>query len=737
MSAAAKQRTDKTLKDLRNLPDNKRCFNCESLGTTYYVPQFSMFVCTQCSGIHMQFGQRVKSVTLAEFKSDEIQAMKDGGNEVAAYKYLAKYTPEKDLRKPTDKNPQRCKQWIQTVFVEKRFYDAAAYTPRRQSQDSSYSTSISRRASRESGHGSASTPIPVREPPVRDLKDVLGDNAVKLRVGPKEPSSDFASEPASPSTSPAPKPPLPSTPAVSLLDMDAPVPAAPAVPAAAPDTFDPFAAAPPAPAMPAANAVVPAASTAVFDPFAVVTAPAAPATPTPSAHAAAPSATSEWASFDSPTVAGVAGTGAATHAPQAGQASNNNWASFGADGDVFGQPAVPEASAFHQNSATPGGTGSYHPAAHAAPMTPPAFASFAQPHPAQMPGPGATATSGASPGSAPTSKPGTPRELPTDLFADVGFGQAGAFGGPPAGMAGMHPGAMGMQTQMGMPGMPGQVGLLPGGQQQQYGAYSPMPSYGHMGQGQAGFAGPSGYGAQSGMPGSMNPAMMTGMYGGMMQQGTFGGQQPTGVPAQPPGGYAGPQPGGFGTGQQPGGFGAGQQPGGYTFQQPTGFGAGQQPSGFGAGQQPSGFGAPQQGMFPGSGGQPRPGMQPQPGVLGTSQAVGNGLLGAGSTQPAGFAGMGGGSAGGPSWSLQPTQKAAGKPADDAFGDLVGDFRKALPKAEAAPAVPQGPPMGHGHAVNGMQWQGFAGQQFAGMPGFGEQPLQSPVQQGGESGNPFA
>lgn len=34
----------------------------------------------------------------------------------------------------------------------------------------------------QSGHGSASTPIPVREPPVRDLKDVLGDNAVKLRV---------------------------------------------------------------------------------------------------------------------------------------------------------------------------------------------------------------------------------------------------------------------------------------------------------------------------------------------------------------------------------------------------------------------------------------------------------------------------------------------------------------------------------------------------------------------------
>jgi hypothetical protein len=49
MSFAARRSAER-LKELRGLPDNKRCFDCESLGTTYYLPQFSVFVCTACSG---------------------------------------------------------------------------------------------------------------------------------------------------------------------------------------------------------------------------------------------------------------------------------------------------------------------------------------------------------------------------------------------------------------------------------------------------------------------------------------------------------------------------------------------------------------------------------------------------------------------------------------------------------------------------------------------------------------
>lgn len=48
---AQKRRIESVMKELRGLPENKRCFHCESLGTTYCVPAFSIFVCTTCSGI--------------------------------------------------------------------------------------------------------------------------------------------------------------------------------------------------------------------------------------------------------------------------------------------------------------------------------------------------------------------------------------------------------------------------------------------------------------------------------------------------------------------------------------------------------------------------------------------------------------------------------------------------------------------------------------------------------------
>lgn len=49
MAFASRKAADR-LKELRNTPDNKRCFDCEALGTTYYLPSFSVFVCTTCSG---------------------------------------------------------------------------------------------------------------------------------------------------------------------------------------------------------------------------------------------------------------------------------------------------------------------------------------------------------------------------------------------------------------------------------------------------------------------------------------------------------------------------------------------------------------------------------------------------------------------------------------------------------------------------------------------------------------
>lgn len=49
-TAIAAKRAAERLKAIRTTADNKRCFDCEALGTTYYLPQFSVFVCTTCSG---------------------------------------------------------------------------------------------------------------------------------------------------------------------------------------------------------------------------------------------------------------------------------------------------------------------------------------------------------------------------------------------------------------------------------------------------------------------------------------------------------------------------------------------------------------------------------------------------------------------------------------------------------------------------------------------------------------
>jgi hypothetical protein len=51
-------------------------------GPQYVVPAFSVFVCSSCSGVHRQFGHRVKGISLCTFTSEEIESLKSGGNDV-------------------------------------------------------------------------------------------------------------------------------------------------------------------------------------------------------------------------------------------------------------------------------------------------------------------------------------------------------------------------------------------------------------------------------------------------------------------------------------------------------------------------------------------------------------------------------------------------------------------------------------------------------------------------------
>ncbi|KAK6127126.1 hypothetical protein DH2020_039137 [Rehmannia glutinosa] len=80
-SKREEERNEKIIRGLMKLPPNRRCINCNSLGPQYVCTNFWTFVCMTCSGIHREFTHRVKSVSMAKFTSQEVDALQKGGNQ--------------------------------------------------------------------------------------------------------------------------------------------------------------------------------------------------------------------------------------------------------------------------------------------------------------------------------------------------------------------------------------------------------------------------------------------------------------------------------------------------------------------------------------------------------------------------------------------------------------------------------------------------------------------------------
>ncbi|KAL0029330.1 hypothetical protein WJX79_010629 [Trebouxia sp. C0005] len=175
MSKALESKHDKILKSLLRQPDNKRCINCETLGPQYAVSDLQIFVCTICSGVHRQFSHRVKGLSTSTFKPEEIKALEAGGNRIGAYTYLAKWSPS-DLQKPTDRNTGKIKDWIDAVYVKKRFYSAEAAASAAMHSPPPSQAHLPRR-SISSNASSAGDDVPVMS-----MAGLLGD--VKLKVDP-------------------------------------------------------------------------------------------------------------------------------------------------------------------------------------------------------------------------------------------------------------------------------------------------------------------------------------------------------------------------------------------------------------------------------------------------------------------------------------------------------------------------------------------------------------------------
>ncbi|KAL5719490.1 hypothetical protein ACHQM5_012259 [Ranunculus cassubicifolius] len=119
-SKKIEERNEKIIRGLMKLPPNRRCINCNSLGPQYVCTNFWTFICTTCSGIHREFTHRVKSVSMAKFTTQEVDALQNGGNQRAREMFLKGWDLQRQ-RLPDSSNIERVREFIKNVYVDKKY----------------------------------------------------------------------------------------------------------------------------------------------------------------------------------------------------------------------------------------------------------------------------------------------------------------------------------------------------------------------------------------------------------------------------------------------------------------------------------------------------------------------------------------------------------------------------------------------------------------------------------------
>ncbi|KAL3844134.1 hypothetical protein ACJIZ3_001537 [Penstemon smallii] len=119
-------KTEKTIRGLLKEPENRRCINCNSLGPQYVCTTFWTFVCTNCSGVHREFSHRVKSVSMAKFKPEEISDLQAGGNERARQIYFKSWDPQRNFY-PDASNLYKIREFIRHVYIDRKYAGQNSY----------------------------------------------------------------------------------------------------------------------------------------------------------------------------------------------------------------------------------------------------------------------------------------------------------------------------------------------------------------------------------------------------------------------------------------------------------------------------------------------------------------------------------------------------------------------------------------------------------------------------------
>uniref|UniRef100_A0A0A9CUK0 Arf-GAP domain-containing protein n=1 Tax=Arundo donax TaxID=35708 RepID=A0A0A9CUK0_ARUDO len=128
------------------LPPNRKCINCNSVGPQYVCTNFWTFVCLSCSGIHREFTHRVKSVSMSKFTTQEVRALEQGGNQRARDIYLKDWDWQR-MRLPVNTNPERIREFIRAVYVDKKYASGSSNKPATDSESVKSNDNDMRRSS--------------------------------------------------------------------------------------------------------------------------------------------------------------------------------------------------------------------------------------------------------------------------------------------------------------------------------------------------------------------------------------------------------------------------------------------------------------------------------------------------------------------------------------------------------------------------------------------------------------
>jgi len=156
----------KILRGLVQLPENKRCADCLAKGPVYANTTFNTFICTTCSGIHREFGFRVKSLSMASFKPEEIKALQEGGNTIAHEKWMKNWNPD-EYPEPDAGDVDRIRQFIRLKYVDKRWSNEFREERSSDKRSESRSSHSKRKDDREK---------------VEPLTTILGNNIPPIKV---------------------------------------------------------------------------------------------------------------------------------------------------------------------------------------------------------------------------------------------------------------------------------------------------------------------------------------------------------------------------------------------------------------------------------------------------------------------------------------------------------------------------------------------------------------------------